>query len=402
MTRLASSRPTSVRKKHIAFQGLAIAGGWVPIAIAAGQSVAIRIDSFALSTTAQYSLVIALGWLVQMLALPLAGKISDASINRGLSRRGLLATATIAMVVLAALLQTMQSVNSFATIWLLAQLPATVIITIAATNIAAEARNDLRGWAAGVAGMSFAFALLVGATVTILTSNNPDVLFLAPAIAGCLLILPALMTQPELPKIAPRVNHNAMRTHPWILLIIIALVFSGVAVGRIYAVPLIHQLGTEFNDQQVTETSASAVIAATILAMLGNLVAGRIIQAGHSSLRILAGFCALAALPLLGLVFVQTIPQFIAAVGILGFTIGAVTSSAYAVYLAKFAHESDAGRNFGLLTAAETIPYVIVPLIAAGTQEATNNALLTSLFIAGALLAMTAAAISFRQSVLGR
>lgn len=385
-------------KTRLAIQGLAIAGGWVPIAIAAGQSVAIRIDSFAGSTTAQYSIVIALGWLVEMIALPFMGRLSDYSTSHKLSRRLMLALGALTSLIAAFALEAVNSVPAFALIWMLAQFPAAFVISVAATNLAAEAADELQGWAAGIAGMAFALSLLVGAITALATSNTSSLLFIAPAIAGAVLVIPACVMKPLEHQSNQQKPDHALAHHPWALLAVIALVFSGVAVGRIYAVPLIEDIAHSFTDKQVTDASSYALIAATLLAFVGNATTGKLIQVGKSPLQVLAWMCAIAALPLIAFTMISSIAWFIAMAGLLGLVIGAVTSAAYAVYLARFANGPDSGRNFGLLTAAETIPYVIVPLIAAGTQEATNSAVLTGLFLIGAVLAVVAGVISITIS----
>ena len=139
-----------------------------------------------------------------------------------------------------------------------------------------------------------------------------------------------------------------------------------------------------------------AVLAATLAALLVNVVAARLVRYDKRSVTALRVFCALTAIPLFGLAIAASIPQVIAIAGLLGFAVGALTSSIYGVYLAKHSHRFDAGRNFGLIVAAETAPYVVVPLIAAATQATSDHTILTSLFLAGSVFALLAGFASAR------
>ncbi len=108
-----SPSDTSASKSRLLLQSAAITGGWVPLAIAAGQSVALRMDNFGAST-AIYSLIVAAGWAVSMVSLPLMGHVGDFAVRRGIDRRLLLVVGGIAMLACFALLGAVQSVTVFA------------------------------------------------------------------------------------------------------------------------------------------------------------------------------------------------------------------------------------------------------------------------------------------------
>lgn len=186
--------PTSGRTR-LSLQAAAIAGGWVPLSIAASQSVALRMEDFG-STTATYSLIVAAGWAVSMTSLPLMGHVGDVAVRRGIDRRALLIIGGIAMLACFGLLGTVQGIAAFALVWMLAQIPTSLIVTAASSRLAHEAPVELRGWASTAAGLSPVIAITIGASTTLILSEIPAALFLAPAIVGVILLLPSLVMRP--------------------------------------------------------------------------------------------------------------------------------------------------------------------------------------------------------------
>ena len=82
---------------------------------------------------------------------------------------------------------------------------------------------------------------------------------------------------------------------------------------------------------------------------------------------------------------------------LLGFAIGAINAAAYGIYLNRYADRPDPGRILGLIVAAETVPYVIVPLSAAVWQASADAALIPVLFAIGAVLAIGASVLTLTR-----
>lgn len=389
-------------KSRLTLQAAAIAGGWVPLTIAAGQSVALQMDSLD-SSAAAYSFLIAAGWGLSMVALPVMGHLGDIVVRRGIDRRILIALGGIAMLVCFAVMGMATTVLGFAAIWLLAQFPTALIVTAASSRLANEASANLRFWASTAAGLGPVIAVMLGAATTLVLSDNPSVLFIAPAVVGCVLLIPSLMMQPlPVSETMTRSVNRSQRSYPWAFLFSIALIFSGLAVGRIYLVPLIELVSTDLSVERVTATASITLLAATFGALVGALVAGRLMRSGDRHLSIFSWFAFSSAVPLLLLAFASSVGQVIAIGVVLGISLGAVSVSIYGIYLNKFSHGVDSGRTFGLIVTAETVPYAIFPLAAAIFQTATSSALIPILFICGALLSIGAAVLSRVMARKGR
>lgn len=383
-------------RARLAAQALAIVGGWVPLAIAAGQSVALRTDDLQAST-ASYSLIVACGWAVSMLTLPLMGHLSDKAVARGVSRRTLLLVGGASMVLAFALLGVPTSIPLFAAIWLLAQIPTSLIVTVSSSRLAEEAPAELRGWASTVAGLGPVLAITIGAITTLVFSSVPSTLFIAPAIVGAALLIPSLALRPtsaERTDASHDTRTSEARVFPWSLLIAIALAFSGLAVGRVYLVPLIESVSTNVSDADVTALASTALLVATAGAIAGTILAGRLMRPAGRAISIFGWFSLASAIPLLLLALVSSVAQVIAVGLVLGLTIGAINAAAYGVYLHRYSHRADPGRMLGLIIAAETVPYVIVPLAAATWQASAQASLIPLLFMVGALLAIAASVIT--------
>ena len=232
---------------------------------------------------------------------------------------------------------------------------------------------------------------MLGALTTLVLSDIPSVLFIAPAVVGCILLIPSMMMDP-LPVIQARTRpvNRSIRSYPWVFLFSIALAFGGLAVGRIYLVPLIELVSTDLSAERVTATASITLLVATFGALIGALVAGRLMRRGDRHLSIFGWFALSSAIPLALLAIASNVEQVIAIGAMLGISVGAVSVSIYGIYLNKFSHEVDSGRTFGLIVAAETVPYAAFPLAAAFFQTATSSALIPILFTCGALLAISA------------
>ena len=397
--RKVSASGPSLSKSRLILQSAAIAGGWVPLAIAAGQSVALRMSDLG-ATTAVYSLIVGCGWAVSMVSLPVMGQVGDFAVRRGIDRRLLLVTGGIAMLACFALLGGVQSVAAFAMVWLLAQIPTSLIVTAASSRLAQEAPVELRGWASTAAGVGPVLAITIGAITTLALSSVPAVLFVAPAIVGAILLIPSLAMRPvptrSLKARDASVAHST-RFYPWSLLIAIALAFSGLAVGRVYLVPLIGSVSSNASDAEVTAMASTTLLVATIGALAGTIVAGKLMRRGERALVTFGWFSLASAVPLAIFAFLTTAGQVIAVGLLLGFAIGAINAAAYGIYLNRYADRPDPGRILGLIVAAETVPYVIVPLSAAVWQASADAALIPVLFAIGAVLAIGASVLTLTR-----
>jgi MFS family permease len=377
-------------KSRLTFQAAAIAGGWVPLTIAAGQGVALQMDTLNASAAA-YSLLIAAGWGLSMVALPVMGHLGDTVVRRGIDRRILIVLGGLAMLACFAVMGVANTMLGFAAIWLLAQFPTALIVTAASSRLANEAPADLRFWASTAAGIGPVIALMLGAATTLILSDIPSVLFIAPAVVGCVLLIPSLIMDPlPVGETATRPVNRSQRSYPWVFLFSIALAFSGLAVGRIYLVPLIELVSTDLSTERVTATASITLLVATFGALIGALVAGRLMQRGDRHLTIFRWSALSSAIPLSLLAIASNVEQVIAIGAVLGICLGAVSVSIYGIYLNKFSHQVDSGRTFGLIVAAETVPYAALPLAAAIFQTATSSALIPILFTCGALLSISA------------
>jgi MFS family permease len=182
------------------------------------------------------------------------------------------------------------------------------------------------------------------------------------------------------------------------LLITIALAFSGLAVGRVYLVPLIESVSPNASDAEVTALASTTLLVATIGALAGTIVAGMLMRRGARALGTFGWFSLASAVPLAIFAFVTSAGQVIAVGLLLGFTIGAINAAAYGLFLHRYAHRTDPGRILGLIVAAETVPYVIVPLSAAVWQASADAALIPILFAIGAVLAISASVLTLTKA----
>jgi MFS family permease len=181
------------------------------------------------------------------------------------------------------------------------------------------------------------------------------------------------------------------------LLAAIALAFSGLAVGRIYLVPLLESVSSDSTDAQVTAMASTTLLVATLGAIMGTIAAGRLMRRGERAIGTFAWFSLASSVPLAALAFTGSIGQVVSVGILLGFAIGAINAATYGIYLHRYSHRADSGRILGLIVAAETVPYVLVPLAAAGWQASADAALIPLLFGLGALLAIASSIVTLTR-----
>jgi MFS family permease len=146
--------------------------------------------------------------------------------------------------------------------------------------------------------------------------------------------------------------------------------------------------------------ASTTLLVATIGALAGTIVAGKLMRRGERALGTFGWFSLASAVPLAIFALLTTTGQVIAVGLLLGFAIGAINAAAYGIYLHRYADRPDPGRILGLIVAAETVPYVIVPLSAAVWQASADAALIPVLFAIGAMLAIGASVLTLTR--LGR
>lgn len=379
---------------RLALLALAVAGGWVPVAIASGETVAVRMADLAngRSWTSAYSLLIAAGWAVSLLALPGFGWCSDRLVARGIGRRALIAAGVLAMIGTAFLLMSASSIPAFSAAWILAQLPTALIVSVSSARLIDETPDTLKGWTSGIAGMAPAAAILIGAATVLLTHQSVATSLLVPALVGVLLVLPSLAfaSQPRSQSPATDAPRARIATMGW-LLGIVTLAFSGLAVGRIYVIPLVQSVTVDAGATALANASTTVLIA-TITALIGSAIVGRISKGSDRARGVFAWLAASATIPLLALAAAGTLSAIYLCAALLGLIIGGLNAATYAVYLKRYASDLTHGQDLGLIAAAETVPYVLVPLVAAIPQLLTGESLLRPMFIAGAIAAAAAAA----------
>ena len=143
--------------------------------------------------------------------------------------------------------------------------------------------------------------------------------------------------------------------------------------------------------------ASTTLLVATIGALAGTIVAGKLMRRGERALVTFGWFSLASAVPLAIFAFLTTAGQVIAVGLLLGFAIGAINAAAYGIYLNRYADRPDPGRILGLIVAAETVPYVIVPLSAAVWQASADAALIPVLFAIGAVLAIGASVLTLTR-----
>ncbi len=359
-----------------------IVAGWMPVMTGTTQTLAFRIRAVAGPDgwAATYSLVSSAGWLVSIFALVAAGVLHDRGVRRAATDdrpdpAGVRApqpvwvrASPVLLVAAAAVVTLGRDVATVAAGWLVMQVPAAALVTVAGARLA-DVTPPGRRWAtAALTGSGPGLGLAVGSALVAAAGAATVPSVLAPALLSAALVFPALRRgelapRPDTDPAPPTTGRTALRSLV-VLLVAVALVDTGLSTGLIYAVPAVDRaLDIPFAD--VSVLTSRLVLLATLLTLLGNVLGGALarLRGGATAGFALSAAALGAALVLLGTTTTTT--GLGVAFGIAGLAAGVSNGTTFAIYLETSVDRATHGSGLGWLNAVPTVPFVLVPAAAA-------------------------------------
>lgn len=381
---------------------LGVLGGWLAIMTPAVVTIALRLQEFDPSgLPSTYAMTLALGWSTMIAALIASGYWSDA-IERRFGSRSTIARFAVPLIALGGvLLAIAPSPAWLAVAWMAVQVPSAVVITTALAEGGDVVQPQSRGLMSGLVGAAPIFALLVGGVAVRVLSDSLGWAFVLPAIVGAVVAIPLMFSEsgdPLTPQIDQEVasvssKQRASVTALWLAFLTGSFLLAwATATTNGFLVTFVQYVVAAYSDD-VADLSSLAVIIASILAILASIAAGAVATRRATAMVLwitAAGLCALA----LALLALAPNPWTLMIVGaVFGIAFGAANGVELSVVLLVRGGREHLGRDFGILTAVASAPYVLVPALATVVLRTDADLGVRFLFTLACVLAFLAALV---------
>lgn len=332
--------------------------------------IPLKIDALMLPDQRATALatVLTLGGLAALISNPLFGALSDRTRGQLGRRRPWMLGGTVAGLLGVAALSASDSLPAIMISWVCTQTAFNAVLAAAAALLADTVPESRRAAASGVFTAAAFVGVLPPLVLTALLPRHVDLVSFVMPVAA-LAVVGVAMTVPDRASSALRAARRGLRAAP------VSSAFVAVWLQR-FAMQSALSLATAFTLYMIIDRMTSDPVAATPIAMIATVAGGAGIVVGaafggawasrlHRYMPFLVcGAVGLAAGASLRAVAEVPIALWVAsAVG--GLAVGAYLAVNLALAM-RVLPEGRAGTYLGVLNVAETIPQVLVPLVAAG------------------------------------
>jgi MFS family permease len=319
-------------------------------------------------------LVLGIGAFLAMIANPLFGRLSDRTTSRYGRRRPWLISGSLGVVAGLALVATVDSIPVILAGWCLTQVSYNAALAALMATIPDQVPAPRRGGVSGAMGFSFMAAIMCGSLI-IGTVNDVRIQFLAPAVAGTLLItwftlrLKDRPADGDRPALTLRQFLGSFWTNPlthrdfgwaWLSRFLMML---AIMTPNAYAVFLLtDRIGVPQNE--LARTAAALITAGmacnAVVSLLGGWLSDRM---GRRKPFVIGG----ALIATVGLVMIPAAESLaMVFVGTIIFNIGGgvFMSVDMALVTQVLPNDKDAAKDLGVINIANALPQSIGPAIA--------------------------------------
>lgn len=382
-----------------AFAGLI--GGWVAVMTPAVLIIALKMREFEESGQPNMLAVTLLtGWLALMVALVVMGRLSDQLFMRTGSRIALIRTGAPLLVLVSCGLAFSSSSRWLTVAWILAQIPAAMIITTALAVGGGVAQMQKRGLISGLLGAAPIIGLLFGSVMVGVLTTNTSIMFVLTALFGALLSVPLMLTkatqQNREPEDVPRrvADHNAHALlWVWVLFLFASFLLSWTtSTTNTFVVEFISQ-AIQDTDSNISTIASIAVAVASSAAIISSISFGTLAKNSRRAQFTWIAGAAISATSIFLLSSAEsTLVIYIAAL-LFGIGFGAANGVEVSITLVARPQVNELGQNLGLLNAITSAPYILVPAIAALVWQSADGYKVGPMFLISAVTALLGAVI---------
>jgi MFS family permease len=359
---------------------------------------------------AQLGVVLGVGALFAVIANPLVGRLSDRTTSRfGMRRPWILGGALVGLV---ALVGIGLAPNAFlvGVLWCVAQVSLNASLAAVISTVADQVPVERRGRASGIVGLSIPLSIVTGTALVsalpsdVLRFGVPGVIALVTTSAFALVLRDRVLTEQPAGRLDVRQIAGAFvfspRRHPdfgWTWLSKFMVMFGYAGIATFFPLFLADRFGLD--EEGALQVIVVANLVSTIATVAASPVAGllsdrlrrrRVFVAAAGGVMVV-GLVLLAFAPSLAVVFI--------AQGIIGAGAGSFTAVDLALGTEVLPNPDDTAKDLGVLTAANSLPQSIAPVIAPlviAAGAATPLGGYTSWYLFGAVVVLGGAITVYR------
>jgi MFS family permease len=356
------------------------------------------------NVVAVFGIVSTIGALAAFLANPIFGRISDRTTSRFGRRRPWLLLGVVGLAVSEIVLVLMPDVLGIAIAWFAAQAFANAAQAALLATIADQIPPEQRGRVSGLIGLMQQSSKLGAAYVAQFLVGNLLLMFVLPAVAGILLLLPFLMMLPDQRLVQPPRSEGfrevlqtfwlSPRRHPDFALAWGSRFLLTTALYMFMTYRLLYmQHELKLSTADATAVLATGVLIYTVTLALAGQAAGWLSdRVGRRKLFVI-GAAAIFGVGMWMLAQASSAGDFYVAELVLGLGFGIYIAVDLALVIDVLPGLNDSAKNLGVLNMAQVLPQSLAPGIGAvliGVGGGHNYDLLlgtaAAVSVAGALL----------------
>ena len=363
-------------------------GGWLTIMTPSIVTLAFTLEDIASGSTAEYSLIIAMGWAALIASMLGAGRLSDwLERSRG-GRKSALASAAPLMIIAAWALTQAHNWWVLALAWVAAQIPAALILVTANAAAGVSAVVDSKKNASGLIGSTALVALVLGSTFIGFIGSGSALAYLAPALLGALLCVPLFLTidrESHSIVIPPRpTNQRNVRR----FFLTAGLFSTATSVTNTYAVPYVENFVSDAGNYQ--NLALGAVLVSSVISVVMNIVGGRIGYRINAAWVVYTAGLLLVITAIVVLLIGRSALTTVLAAGLLGLGFGLANGTEITIMVSFESNAEHIAANLAALSAATMVPYVLSPLLGSAILSRTGDNGILILFGLSAVVSVIA------------
>jgi len=281
--------------------------------------------------------------------------------------------------------------------WIVAQVPAAMVITTSLAVCGNVTSPNRRGVTSGLIGAAPILALFFGSFLVRLLTDSLGWAFIVPALLGAVLAAPLMRKMPVV-DVQPSVI--AARSLPWkalawvwVAFLVASFLLSWATSTTNGFIVLFIDYVTTIARADVATTATTAVILASLLAVIASVLSG-LLSGGRPRAFVMWAVAAVACgLAVVGLIAFPTSLSIYLIAGIFGISFGVANGVELTVILQLRTAPEHLGRDLGLFTAVTTAPYVLVPALASVMMRDDTRSGLLVIFGLASVLAILAGVV---------
>lgn len=345
------------------------------------------------------ALITGVGALFGLVVNPIAGALSDRTTSRWGRRRPWLVAGGLLSAVTLVLLAFAPGIIGLLLEWILYQIVVNAVLAALIATIPDQVPQRQRGVISSFTGLSYPLGLILGTllvTRLLKSAIQPSYFIIAAVFVVIIVVFALLLPDKELPKGAlPPVNWSKFfasfwispARYPdfawvWITRFLLILSSAVVTTYLLYYLQDTLHVSSILAAQRATTFNSIYGVVLIVFAVLSGVFSDRIQR--RKPFVIISGL--IVALSMLLLAFVTSFGGVIVAAVLFGLGYGVYISVDIALVTEVLPSQGDRGKDLGVFNIANSLPQVIVPIVAVVTVTTFHN--YAALFIVVAIAAV--------------